>query len=531
MLKLDTSVGNRARVVRVVVGALCAIAAPALLLGMAPAGDETGAPASDQAELNGGREEIPIYLDSLRRFHVTSLGDIVQDEMVFAGDGEISTRGCNVITSWTDASFTGGTYKLQAGFAEQEILATSYTLPASEFPIKINLVEAIFATSNTIVTTTTKWSVLVWQGQPSTGTLVFSASSDGDILPHIVIPPGTNGVNLQFSIDPGDPDQIVVNDNGTHTFSVGFRIDDHNQQTGNGCGGTSDIPTNRNAFPVVDISGLAASANNWLKGVNCGPFGCPPNGGWASFAGLSQLCRPTGDWVLRATYSSVNCVPGVGACCMPDGACSIMTVSDCLAAGGTFAGDGSTCQTANCPQPTGACCFSSGFCLNLKQSDCTGAGGTWQGPSTTCNGSTCPMGACCLPDGSCQIKTPAQCAAAGGTYKGNNTTCATANCPQPDGACCFAGGFCLILKQADCNNAGGTWAGPNTTCVDANQNGKADVCDCKADFDGTGFVDFDDFNLFVVAFEAGDIAADFDTSGFVDFDDFNLFVVAYEAGC
>ena len=54
---------------------------------------------------------------------------------------------------------------------------------------------------------------------------------------------------------------------------------------------------------------------------------------------------------------------------------------------------------------------------------------------------------------------------------------------------------------------------------------------CFADFDGSGFVDFDDFNQFVVAFEAGDMAADFDGSGFVDFDDFNAFVVAFETGC
>ena len=56
-------------------------------------------------------------------------------------------------------------------------------------------------------------------------------------------------------------------------------------------------------------------------------------------------------------------------------------------------------------------------------------------------------------------------------------------------------------------------------------------CACPADFDCSGFVDFDDFNAFVIAFEAGADNADFDGSGFVDFDDFNAFVVAFEAGC
>jgi hapalindole H/12-epi-hapalindole U/12-epi-fischerindole U synthase len=54
---------------------------------------------------------------------------------------------------------------------------------------------------------------------------------------------------------------------------------------------------------------------------------------------------------------------------------------------------------------------------------------------------------------------------------------------------------------------------------------------CDADFDGSGFVDTDDFDAFVGAFEAGDESADFDGSGFVDTDDFDAFVRAFEKGC
>ncbi|MCK6476684.1 MAG: right-handed parallel beta-helix repeat-containing protein [Phycisphaerales bacterium] len=54
---------------------------------------------------------------------------------------------------------------------------------------------------------------------------------------------------------------------------------------------------------------------------------------------------------------------------------------------------------------------------------------------------------------------------------------------------------------------------------------------CPADFDGTGFVDTDDFDAFVRAFEAGTDNADFDGTGFVDTDDFDAFVRAFEAGC
>ncbi len=54
---------------------------------------------------------------------------------------------------------------------------------------------------------------------------------------------------------------------------------------------------------------------------------------------------------------------------------------------------------------------------------------------------------------------------------------------------------------------------------------------CTADFDGSGFVDTDDYDAFVHAFEAGTPIADVDHSGFVDTDDFDAYVHAFEAGC
>ncbi len=54
---------------------------------------------------------------------------------------------------------------------------------------------------------------------------------------------------------------------------------------------------------------------------------------------------------------------------------------------------------------------------------------------------------------------------------------------------------------------------------------------CPSDFDDSGFVDTDDFDRFVQAFEAGLPTADFDVSGFVDTEDFDAFVRAFEEGC
>ncbi len=54
---------------------------------------------------------------------------------------------------------------------------------------------------------------------------------------------------------------------------------------------------------------------------------------------------------------------------------------------------------------------------------------------------------------------------------------------------------------------------------------------CRADFDGSGWVDVDDYSAFVQAFEAGLDSADYDHSGFVDVEDFNTFVQNFEGGC
>lgn len=58
-----------------------------------------------------------------------------------------------------------------------------------------------------------------------------------------------------------------------------------------------------------------------------------------------------------------------------------------------------------------------------------------------------------------------------------------------------------------------------------------DAPTCSADFDGSGFLDIEDFDAFVAAFEAGDESADFDSTGFVDIEDYDAFIEAFEAGC
>lgn len=71
--------------------------------------------------------------------------------------------------------------------------------------------------------------------------------------------------------------------------------------------------------------------------------------------------------------------------------------------------------------------------------------------------------------------------------------------------------------------------GPDTNVAVTHQSETPTLC--AVDFDGDGFVTGVDFDLYVAAFESGDIAADFDRDGFITGVDFDLFVQAFEAGC
>jgi hypothetical protein len=489
----------------------------------------------------------------------------------FAGHGGSAGAGraCNVIATLTDASFSGGNYIIEAGMGETEMAAATYTVAASEFPIKINLTEVILATSNASQQTVTQWSLLYYSGTPMTGTLVDTFSSDDIVLPHARVGPGTAGIDIQFSVDPGDPEQLFIPDDGSHKFTVAFRIDHHNQQTQNPC--SSGPPTCCNAFPCVDTGGLQNSATNWLYGLNCGAIGCPDNGGWSTFAAMHSFCRPSGDWVMRTTWSGVSCTPGVGACCKPDGTCQSLTTSDCSAASGAYQGDGSSCGTVTCPQPTGACCFSNGNCLSRNPADCANLGGTWLGAGTTCSGSLCPTGACCFANGTCTVLTSGACSTQGGTYHGTGVTCASANCPQPTGACCTSGGCsqqtqgdctvaggtfqglgsacgtsctgaccttggCSPTTQGDCSIAGGVWHGLGSTCPSACASPCYANCDNST---ASPVLNVQDFSCFLTSYAAGCASpagcypnCDASTSTpFLNVQDFSCFLTRYAAGC
>lgn len=246
----------------------------------------------------------------------------------------IDTPCVQAAKTYSTFDFTsGGLAIVQAGMAQTEMEAASYVLTAADFPVRLDAAQSVWGTQNATVTTTTQWSLFVWEGLPSTGTVIISVQSDGISIPHLVLPPGTNASVVEVDFLPDAPDNIIIPDNGTHTFSIGFRIDHHNQQTGNPC--TVAPPSCCNAFPTVDTGGLQFSPNNWLYGVNCGAFGCPANGGWATFAALPAFCRPSGDWNLRAVY-----LPSYATAEVPGITCNDGIDNDC---------DGfADCDDSNC---------------------------------------------------------------------------------------------------------------------------------------------------------------------------------------
>jgi hypothetical protein len=494
-------------------------AAAALVLG-------AGLPASAQPTARPARGrviEAPANVSRVSPLHVTQNG---------AGTGPLEpgfADGCQRVNTHATFDFSGTNQQviMQAGMIAGEMAAQTYTLTAADFPLKLNTAEILFV-SQANVQTTTRWTVQVWSGTPTNGTMVASESSDGDLLPHAVITPPNNNALLVFQIDPADPDQIIIQDNGSHQFTIGFRIDQHNAGGANQC--STPPPTNSNAFFATDTDGAGSLTGNWLFAVPC-PLSCPA--GWWMFQQLQAgICRPSGDWIMRATWEPLNCSPATGACCLPGLSCQVLTQAQCLQQNGTFQGAATTC--ASCPSPTGACCFGSGGCINVSQADCTTAGGVYQGNNTACAaGNTCPTGACCLPNGTCISTTSAQCVSQGGAYQGANSQCGSVSCPQPTGACCVNNGGCLTLTQANCAVIPGVWQGPGSTCG----SGVCSQPQCYANCDGSTqspVLNVADFTCFLQRFAAGESYANCDQSTQVpvlNVADFTCYLQRFASGC
>ena len=129
--------------------------------------------------------------------------------------------------------------------------------------------------------------------------------------------------------------------------------------------------------------------------------------------------------------------PPEGACCHNDGGnivCTApVTLAACQAMSGVYKGDGSGCDPVN--PCFGACCHPDGTCTMEFAANCV-APGIYHGDGVACESVNCPQpGGCCTPDGYCYMSSVVggDCAP-GDHYRGDNTNCDSA-CPPPNDEC------------------------------------------------------------------------------------------------
>lgn len=185
---------------------------------------------------------------------------------------------------------------------------------------------------------------------------------------------------------------------------------------------------------------------------------------------------------LAALVVAILCIPGradpmgdpMGACCLPDGSCIVVTEAQCRTQDGTYQGDDATCDDANC-SALGACCIPFDTCEVTTIQECFGElGGVIWAPGQDCGTFTCPpLGACCKPDGTCQITGQSSCEL-NGTYQGDGVKCHDITCMQPcpadfdgDGSVGASDLLALLASWGPCK-------------------------DCPADFDSNGTVGISD---------------------------------------
>lgn len=158
--------------------------------------------------------------------------------------------------------------------------------------------------------------------------------------------------------------------------------------------------------------------------------------------------------------------PQRGACCYTD-TCVEETPADCASGGGSYLGDGVSCEGNPCwPLPAGRCCIDNGMageCHVTNSIDCTNLGGTFE-EGEDCTGCPCLIpgpGACCVGDSCYDAYTEDDCAAAAGTFLGRYSECSWEPCAV--GACCVET-TCAEVAKFECIAAGGEFMGVGVYC-------------------------------------------------------------------
>ena len=271
-------------------------------------------------------------------------------------------------------------------------------------------------------------------------------------------------------------------DNFSHPRGIGFGGSGYTQGGVDHIGNVTlhvNTPVNCCLTPIIDVynpyyvfSQLGAGSNYMFFSTNPGScVGDGPQTGACCFCDGSCQDGLTAEECVAAEGSYVGdgsecatafCdVPGPVVCCFPDGTCSdILGICDCADAGGVIV-FAFGCQPGIC-QPFEACCFPNGDCEEHRVGNCE-PGSVPQGPGTGCVPNSCepefPTEACCFPDGSCINGPVGECPPGSTPVEGR---CELFVCPPPIGACCLPTGECVDATIPECIAMGGYWYGPET---------------------------------------------------------------------
>jgi hypothetical protein len=207
---------------------------------------------------------------------------------------------------------------------------------------------------------------------------------------------------------------------------------------------------------------VSAAGDVFVYGQPAGTYSVAKDG----VVEITSLQAPNGNMVFPATAAGTWSIakeggPALGACCDPDGSCTMTTSEGCS---GAWQGYPSACDPNPCPQPppVARCCYPDGTCAIVTEAICTAAGGTWEVGEDCEAACPQPLGACCCVNGACHVRVQASCSdPCGGSANVASWTmfgvCTPNPCPQPPGRCCYESGACAVMLEADCVAAGGTW--------------------------------------------------------------------------
>ncbi|MCK4306458.1 MAG: hypothetical protein KAY24_19610, partial [Candidatus Eisenbacteria sp.] len=227
----------------------------------------------------------------------------------------------------------------------------------------------------------------------------------------------------EFGLADFDPDIYAF-----YGYDACFPVQGLQLPTGNWPGPVEGIalvatgtPWSGNFVPVYYFTGYAYSGETVI------PLGIDPDpsklfGGFANCAPAPEAWHAICFGAMGINTPGAECDPNDPppeyACCMGE-ACQLLTLEECLDAGGQWRFGIDSCNPNPCLEY--ACCIGE-ECQVLTLEECTLYGGEWQVGVDSCNPNPCMWRACCIGD-ACQVLPFEECNSVGGEMQWGIDSC------------------------------------------------------------------------------------------------------------